>query len=61
MNELFVTFPIWIVGALVMSVLILASGFFSGSETALFYLSREELRRLQAGGAGAKLAARLMR
>lgn len=61
MNELFVTFPIWIFGALVMSVLILASGFFSGSETALFYLSREELRRLQAGGAGAKLAAKLMR
>lgn len=61
MNELLATFPIWIFGTLTMCGLILASGFFSGSETALFYLSREELRRLQAGSAGAKLAARLMR
>lgn len=61
MNELLETFPIWGLGALIMSGLIFISGFFSGSETALFYLSREELRRLQAGGPGARLAAELMR
>ena len=44
-----------------MGLLIVGSGFFSGSETALFYLSREELRRLQTGGPSARLAASLMR
>lgn len=61
MNEVIETFSIWGWGALIMGVLILASGFFSGSETALFYLSREEVKRLQAGGTGARLAAVLMR
>lgn len=61
MNELLETLPIWIYGAGLMSLMIMGSGFFSGSETALFYLSREEVRRLQAGGAGARLAASLMR
>lgn len=44
-----------------MMLLILASGFFSGSETALFYLSREEIRQLEGGKSGARLAARLLR
>lgn len=61
MSELLQTAEIWAPGAMMMGVLILASGFFSGSETALFYLSREELRRLQVGGPGARLAAQLMK
>ncbi|WP_417851050.1 CNNM domain-containing protein [Thalassoglobus sp.] len=61
MNELFATVSVWLPGALFMSMLILASAFFSGSETALFYLSREELRRLHSGGASARQAAKLMR
>lgn len=61
MNSLLETLPIWLPGVLTMAALILVSAFFSGSETALFYLSREELRRLQTGGAGARLAAQLMR
>lgn len=44
-----------------MAVLIAASAFFSGSETALFYLPREELRRMQSGGASERLAAALLR
>jgi Mg2+/Co2+ transporter CorB len=44
-----------------MALLIAASAFFSASETALFYLSREELRRMQSGNAGERLVASLMR
>ncbi len=61
MNELAATVDLWLPGVIVMSILIMASGFFSGSETTLFYLSREELRRLQFGGSSARLAAQLMR
>ena len=60
MNDLITTFSIWSPGAFVMALLIIGSGFFSGSETALFYLSRDELRRLQTGSAAARQAARLM-
>ncbi len=41
--------------------LMVASGFFSGSETALFYLSREELRNMATGTSAERLAATLMR
>ena len=61
MNDLISTFAIWSPGALAMVLLIIGSGFFSGSETALFYLSRDELRRFQTGGPSARLAASLMR
>lgn len=61
MTELLETVAIWLPGVITMAVLLLASGFFSGSETALFYLSREELRRMQTGRAGERLAASLMR
>lgn len=61
MNDLISTFSIWSPGAFVMTLLVFGSGFFSGSETALFYLSREELRRLQSGSTAARQAARLMR
>jgi putative hemolysin len=48
-------------GLLILSVLIVASGFFSGSETALFYLSRDELRSLQTGTSRERLVAALLR
>ena len=48
-------------GLLTLSALILASGFFSGSETALFYLSRDELRSLQTGRPRERMAAELLR
>ncbi len=41
--------------------LIVASGFFSGSETALFYLSRDELRTLQVGRPRERAVAELLR
>lgn len=43
-----------------MVFLILASGFFSGSETALFYLSHDELRGLRAGRPREHMAAALL-
>lgn len=43
-----------------MAALIAASGFFSASETALFYLSREEIRRMQSGHTAERVAAALM-
>ena len=61
MNELWDTAPIWLPGTITMILLVVASGFFSGSETALFYLSREDLRRMQTGSSGERLAASLMR
>jgi len=61
MNEFIETASIWLPGVLTMVGLILASGFFSGSETALFYLSREELRQMSAGTSGERLAASMMR
>lgn len=48
-------------GLLILTVLIFASGFFSGSETALFYLSRDELRSLQTGKPRERLVAALLR
>ena len=44
-----------------MALLLCASAFFSGSETALFYLSRDQLRRFRTSGSPLRyLAARLM-
>ncbi len=51
---------VWLPGSIGMMALILASGFFSGSETALFYLSRDELRRLRSGNTRERLAADLL-
>lgn len=45
---------------LAMVTLILASGFFSSSETALFYLSRDELRAFRAGPVGQRLVWQLL-
>ena len=43
-----------------MTVLMLASGFFSSSETALFYLSHDELRAFRMGRARERLVAHLL-
>jgi CBS domain containing-hemolysin-like protein len=48
-------------GLVVLTMLIVASGFFSGSETALFYLSRDDLRAMQAGGSRERIVATLLR
>lgn len=45
---------------LAMVTLVLASGFFSSSETALFYLSRDELRAFRAGPVGQRLVWQLL-
>ena len=44
----------------VLGGLLVCSGFFSGSETALFSLSRAQLNRMRRGRAGGRLAAALM-
>lgn len=51
----------WLPWALIMGVLALVSAIFSSSETALFYLSRDELKRMQVGSLAERAAARLMR
>lgn len=43
-----------------MLCLIVASGFFSGSETALFYLSQEDVRRMRVGNSRERAAAALL-
>lgn len=48
-------------GLLALACLAGASGFFSGSETALFYLSRDELRSLQVGRPRERVVAELLR
>ncbi|MDA0834579.1 MAG: CNNM domain-containing protein [Planctomycetota bacterium] len=46
--------------AFAMLILLVASGFFSGSETALFFLTRDDLRRMRAGRPTERMAASLM-
>ena len=48
-------------GLFILALLICASAFFSGSETALFYLSRDELRTMQTGRPRERLVATLLR
>lgn len=45
---------------LLMGALVLFSAFFSGSETALFYLQRDELRNFRRGRASQRMAAALL-
>lgn len=61
MNELLNAAPLWLPGAAAMAGLIVASGFFSGSETAIFYLSRDELRVMQMGKPRERMVAELLR
>ncbi|MFQ5734226.1 MAG: CNNM domain-containing protein, partial [Planctomycetaceae bacterium] len=60
MNEFLPPLHLWLPGVLAMLGLTVASGFFSGSETALFYLSHEELRGMRLGSPGERMAAGLM-
>jgi len=60
MPDAFPPASLWLPGGLVMLILTLISGFFSGSETALFFLSPEEQRDLARGSAGQRAAARLL-
>lgn len=52
---------LWLPGVIALFCLILASAFFSASETALFYLSRDELRTFRTGSSRERMAAELMR
>ena len=53
------TVAIWFPGSLALLALIFASGFFSGSETAIFYLSRSELRKFSKGKPSEQVVAAL--
>lgn len=53
------TVAIWFPGSLALLALIFASGFFSGSETAIFYLSRSELRQFRKGKPSEQVVAAL--
>ena len=61
MNDLLPPLELWLPGVLAMIGLIVASGFFSGSETALFYLSHDDLRTMRLGSMRERVAATLMR
>lgn len=61
MNALIESAGVWLPGTAVLVVLIVVSAFFSAAETALFYLSRDELRRMQTGTPSERLVAALMR
>jgi CBS domain containing-hemolysin-like protein len=50
----------WAPGTMTMLILILLSGFFSASETALFYLTHEELRTFRAGNSKQRTVALLL-
>jgi CBS domain containing-hemolysin-like protein len=61
MNEFLEAAPLWLPGLCAMACLALASAFFSASETALFYLSRDELRVLQVGRPRERIVATLLK
>jgi CBS domain containing-hemolysin-like protein len=60
MAQFLQSLPLWSHWLAVMAVLVTASAFFSASETALFFLSHGELRRLRFGTVRERLAARLL-
>lgn len=49
MTELLQTAGVWLPGSIAMLCLISCSAFFSGSETALFYLTHDQLRSFRSG------------
>lgn len=61
MSEFLPPVSLWLPGVLTLCGLILASGFFSASETALFYLSHDELRTMRIGSPRERMAADLLR
>ncbi len=60
MSELTDSLPIWLPGTLMMLVLVSLSSFFSASETAFFFLSRDQIRRFTLGNYCQRMAASLM-
>lgn len=60
MNEFFSSVHLWLPGMLAMLALTMASGFFSASETALFYLSHDEVRAFRLGRPRERLVAQLL-
>ncbi|MBD3674944.1 MAG: DUF21 domain-containing protein [Planctomycetaceae bacterium] len=59
MSEFFTSIQLWLPGTIAMCVLVLASGFFSSSETALFSLTQEDIRRFRVGTAAQRVVAQL--
>lgn len=60
MNDILQSVDIWLPGVLAMLALSLVSGFFSGSETAFFCLTHDELRRFRVGTSPQRLVAALL-
>ncbi|MGH7200148.1 MAG: CNNM domain-containing protein [Planctomycetaceae bacterium] len=60
MDEFLRATHLWLPGMIAMLCLVAASGFCSASETALFYLSHDELRSLRIGNARERAAAALL-
>lgn len=60
MSEFTESVHIWFPGALVMLALVLCSAFFSASETAFFFLTREQIRRFSTGNRRQKMVAALL-
>ena len=60
MIEFVQSLPIWLPGMVAMLILMIASSFFSASETALFYLSHDDVRGLRVGRPREQLVASLL-
>lgn len=60
MDDLLPAATLWLPGVVAMLCLMVASGFFSASETALFYLSQDELRSFRIGRSRERVAAALL-
>jgi len=61
MNAFFSSVEIWLPGVVPMCVLVLASAFFSSSETALFSLTQDDIRRFRVGNSPQRIVAQLSR
>lgn len=61
MSAILETMGVWLPAVVAMAALVLASAFFSSSETALFSLSREDVRRYRLGKSRERRVAALLR
>ncbi len=60
MSDFAESISLWLPGVIAMAALILLSGFFSASETAFFFLSRDEIRSFGKGSGRERMVAALM-
>ncbi len=60
MSDFVESVHIWLPGSVLMLALVMCSAFFSASETAFFFLSRDQIRRFGAGNSREKMVAHLM-